>query len=56
MLPKLPITMRHQEPHHERGLDEFYGNHDTSGEHYIMWTDQWMEEFQAMKLVVEEYP
>ena len=34
-------------------LDEFSGDDDMSGKHYINWTDQWRKDFEAMRKVVE---
>lgn len=36
-------------------LDEFYDDPEESGEHYILWTEQCLQEFQAMREVVEQY-
>lgn len=36
-------------------LDEFYDDSEKSGEHYIMWTEQWLKEFEVMRNVVKEY-
>ena len=36
-------------------LDEFYDDPEKSGEHYILWTDQCLKEFQTMKTVVEQH-
>ena len=33
-------------------LDEFYDDPEVSGEHYILWTDQCLKEFETMKMVV----
>lgn len=36
-------------------LDEFYSDPEKSGQHYIMWTDQCLKEFETMKLVIREH-
>ncbi|MCE8546739.1 hypothetical protein KBY25_12990 [Ruegeria pomeroyi] len=36
-------------------LDEFYDDSEKSGEHYIMWTEQWLKEFEVMRNMVKEY-
>mgnify|MGYP003139795701 CR=1 FL=1 len=36
-------------------LDEFYDDSEKSGEHYIMWTKQWLKEFEVMRNMVKEY-
>lgn len=35
-------------------LEEFYDSPEKTGEHYILWTEQCLKEFQAMKMVVEQ--
>jgi hypothetical protein len=36
-------------------LDEFYEDSDKSGEHYIMWTEQWLKEFEVMRDMVKKF-
>jgi hypothetical protein len=36
-------------------LNEFYDNPEQSGEHYIMWTDQWLKEYETMRTMVAEH-
>jgi len=36
-------------------LDEFYDDSEKSGEHYIMWTEQWLKEFEVLRNMVKEY-
>jgi len=36
-------------------LAEFYDDWDSTGEHYIMWTDQWLKEYETMRRVVEQH-
>jgi hypothetical protein len=36
-------------------LDEFYDDPEQSGEHYIMWTDQWLKEFETMGNLVKQF-
>ena len=36
-------------------LDEFYTDPEKSGEHYILWTEQCLNEFETMKTVVQQY-
>lgn len=36
-------------------LSEFYDDPEQSGEHYILWTDQWLKEFETMRTLVRQY-
>ncbi len=36
-------------------LDEFYDDPEKSGEHYILWTEQWLKEFEVMRKMAKEY-
>lgn len=36
-------------------LNEFYDDPEQSGEHYILWTDQWLKEFETMRNLVRQY-
>jgi len=36
-------------------LDEFYDDPETSGVHYILWTEQWLKEFEVMRNMAKEY-
>lgn len=36
-------------------LEEFYDDDTKAGEHYILWTQQWMKEFSAMRTVVRNF-
>lgn len=35
-------------------LREFYPTDEEAGEHYIMWTDQWLKQFKVMQMVISE--
>lgn len=35
-------------------LEEFYDDPEKSGEHYILWTEQCLKEFEAMRMVVAQ--
>ncbi|WP_137110189.1 hypothetical protein [Rhodobacter sp. SY28-1] len=35
-------------------LREFYQNFDDTGEHYIVWTEQWLKQFKVMQMVISD--
>ncbi|WP_298571841.1 hypothetical protein [uncultured Aliiroseovarius sp.] len=35
-------------------LDEFFGDPEKSGKHYILWTEQWLKEFEVMRQMVRQ--
>lgn len=36
-------------------LDEIYNDPEKSGENYIVWTEQWLKEFKAMRNMVAQF-